>query len=191
LRVVASNCLKKAVSLPSTPFEVGAASVFPKEFSLKDGMGPGGITAIVVKVAEQNSFYVVIDGNNMISGLREEILSALTSTGFHEGEVFTTDTHAVSAVILGRRGYHPVGEAMNHETLIGYIKEALKAASASLESCKAGCVSTVVPKVRVIGKARIESLSMLVDTALQKAKQIVVPIFGFEGLFLMLLLAVL
>jgi len=191
LRVVASNCLKKAVSLPSTPFEVGAATVFPKEFSLKDGMGPGGITAIVVKVAEQNFFYVVIDGNNMISGLREEILSAIDSTGFSEGEVFTTDTHAVSAVILGRRGYHPVGEAMNHETLIGYIKEALKAAVATLESCKAGCVSTVVPKVRVIGKARIESLSMLVDKALQKAKQVVVPIFGFEGLFLMLLLAVL
>ena len=29
-------------------------------------MGPGGITAIVVKVAEQKAFYVVIDGNNMI-----------------------------------------------------------------------------------------------------------------------------
>jgi putative membrane protein len=154
-------------------------------------MGPGGITAIVVKVAEQKSAYVVIDGNNMISGLREEILSALTSIGFHESEVFTTDTHAVSAVILGRRGYHPVGEVMNHETLIGYIKEAAKAAVAKLESCKAGCKSVVVPKVRVIGKARLESLSMLVDKALQKAKQIVVPIFAFEGLFFILLLAIL
>jgi putative membrane protein len=191
LRSVASNCLKKAVSLSSKPFEVGASTVFPKEFSLKDGMGPGGITAIVVKVAEQKSAYVVIDGNNMISGLREEILSALTSIGFHESEVFTTDTHAVSAVILGRRGYHPVGEVMNHETLIGYIKEAAKAAVAKLESCKAGCKSVVVPKVRVIGKARLESLSMLVDKALQKAKQIVVPIFGFEGLFFILLLAIL
>jgi len=191
LRSVASNCLKKVVSLSSKPFEVGASTVFPKEFSLKDGMGPGGITAIVVKVAEQKSAYVVIDGNNMISGLREEILSALTSIGFHESEVFTTDTHAVSAVILGRRGYHPVGEVMNHETLIGYIKEAAKAAVAKLESCKAGCKSVVVPKVRVIGKARLESLSMLVDKALQKAKQIVVPIFAFEGLFLILLLAIL
>ena len=191
LRSVASNCLKKAVSLSSKPFEVGASTVFPKEFSLKDGMGPGGITAIVVKVAEQKSAYVVIDGNNMISGLREEILSALTSIGFHESEVFTTDTHAVSAVILGRRGYHPVGEVMNHETLIGYIKEAAKAAVAKLESCKAGCKSVVVPKVRVIGKARLESLSMLVDKALQKAKQIVIPIFAFEGLFFILLLAIL
>jgi putative membrane protein len=191
LRAVASNCLEKAVSLPSKPFEVGAATVFPKEFSLKDGMGPGGITAIVVKVAEQKSAYVVIDGNNLISGLREEILSTLTSAGFQESEVFTTDTHAVSAVVVGRRGYHPVGEVMNHETLLGYIKEAAKAAAASLESCKAGCLTVVVPKVRVIGKARLESMSMLVDKALQKAKQIVIPIFGFEGLFLVLLLAVL
>jgi putative membrane protein len=191
LRAVASNCLKKAVSLPSKPFKLGAATVFPKEFSLKDGMGPGGITAIVVKIAEQKSAYVVIDGNNMISGLREKILSAIASIGFDESEVFTTDTHAVSAVVLGRRGYHPVGEVMKHETLIGYIKEAAKAAEASLESCKAGCKRVVVPKVRVIGQVRLESLSMLVDTALRKAKQIVVPIFALEGLFLILLLAIL
>jgi putative membrane protein len=191
LRAVASDCLKKTVSLPSEPFEVGAASVFPKEFSLKDGMGPGGITVIVVKVGEQKSAYVVIDGNNMVSGLREEILSALASVGFDASEVFTTDTHAVSAVVLGRRGYHPVGEVMNHETLISYIKEAAKTAAAKLEGCKAGCRSVVVPKVRVIGDARLESLSTLIDKALQKAKQIVVPIFAFEGLFLVLLLAIL
>jgi putative membrane protein len=191
LHKVASKCLKKAVSLPSYPFEVGAATVFPKEFSLKDGMGAGGITAVVVKVAEQKIAYVVIDGNNMVSGLREEILSALKATGFHASEVFTTDTHAVSAVVLGRRGYHPVGEVMNHEMLISYIQEAAKTAAASLEHCKAGCLRMVVPEVRVIGKARLESLSMLVDKALQRAKQIVVPIFAVEGLILILLLALL
>jgi len=191
LREAASNCLKKAVSLPSYAFEVGASTVFPKEFSLEDGMGSGGITAVVVNVAEQKTVYVVIDGNNMVSGLREEILSALKSAGFHECEVFTTDTHAVSAVVLGRRGYHPVGEAMDHEILIRYITEAAKAAASNLESCKAGCLRLVVPKVRVIGEARLASLSLLVDTALRRAKQIVAPIFVSEGLLLVLLLALL
>jgi putative membrane protein len=191
LHAVASKCLEKAVSLPSYPFEVGAATVFPKEFDLKDGMGPGGITAVVVQVAEQKTAYVVIDGNNMVSGLREEILSALKAAGFHASEVFTTDTHAVSAVVLGRRGYHPIGEVMNHETLISYIQEAAKTAAARLEHCKAGCLRMVVPEVRVIGKARLESLSMLVDKALQRAKQIVVPIFALEGLILILLLTLL
>jgi putative membrane protein len=191
LHEIASKCLKKAVSLPSYSFEVGASTVFPKEFSLEDGMGSGGITAVVVNVAEQKTAYIVIDGNNMVSGLREEILSALKSAGFHECEVFTTDTHAVSAVVLGRRGYHPVGESMNHETLIRHIMEAAEAATSNLESCKAGCIRLVVPKVRVIGEARLASLSLLVDKALRRAKQIVAPIFVSEGLFLILLLALL
>jgi putative membrane protein len=191
LREVASKCLSKAVSLPSYAFEVGASTVFPKEFSLEDGMGPGGITAVVVKVAEQRTAYIVIDGNNMVSGLRGEILSALKAMGFHESEVFTTDTHVVSAVVLGRRGYHPVGEAMNHETLIRHIQEAAKTAAANLETCNAGCVRLVVPNVRVIGEARLESMSKLVDKALKRAKQTVAPIFVSEGLVLVLLLALL
>ena len=191
LRDVASKCLKKAVSLPSYAFEIGASTVFPKEFSLEDGMGSGGITAVVVNVAEQKTVYIVIDGNNMVSGLREEILSALKSVSFHECEVFTTDTHAVSAVVLGRRGYHPVGEAMDHKTLIRCITEVAKAAASNLESCKAGCLRLVVPKVRVIGEARLGSLSLLVDKALRRAKQIVTPIFVSEGVLLIVLLALL
>ena len=191
LRDVASKCLRKAASLPSYSFEVGASTVFPTEFSLEDGMGSGGITAIVVNVAEQQTVYVVIDGNNIVSGLREEILMSLKSAGFHECEVFTTDTHAVSAVVLGRRGYHPVGEAMNHETLIQHITKVANVAASNLESCKAGCLRLIVPHVRVIGEARLSSLSMLVDKALQRAKQIVAPIFVSEGLLLILLLALL
>jgi putative membrane protein len=191
LREVATKCLKKAVSLPSYTFEVGASTVYPKEFTLKDGMGQGGITAFVVKVAEQQTAYVVIDGNNMISGLREEILLALKAEGFHESEVFTTDTHAVSAVVLGRRGYHPVGEAINNKMLIGYIQAATKAAAANLETCNAGCLRLMVPRVRVIGKAQLESMSTLVDRALGRAKQTVAPIFVSEGLLLILLLALL
>jgi putative membrane protein len=191
LSEVASKCLAKAVSLPAYAFEIGASTVYPTEFSLEDGMGSGGITAVVVKVAEQKTAYVVIDGNNMVSGLREEILEALKSTGFHECEVFTTDTHAVSAVVLGRRGYHPIGEAMNHETLLNYINEATKTAAANLETCNAGCSRLVVPDIRVIGENRLASLSLLVDNALRWAKRTVAPIFVSEGLILILLLALL
>ncbi|MCJ7793370.1 DUF2070 family protein, partial [Candidatus Bathyarchaeota archaeon] len=189
LQMAASKCLQKAVTLPTKQFMVGAATVFPKEFNLKDGMGTGGITAIVVQVEKQKTAYVVIDGNNMISGLREKTLAALTSVGFDESEVFTTDTHAVSAVVTGRRGYHPVGEVMSHEVLIRCICEVTKKAETNLEASKAGCLRLVVPQVRVIGEARLQSMSILVDKAIQKAKQTLIPVFGLEGLFLILLLA--
>ena len=188
LQKAASKCLQKALIQPTNQFMIGSATVFPREFSLKSGMGTGGITAIVVQVEKQKTAYIVIDGNNMISGLREKLLGALDSLGFDESEVFTTDTHAVTASVTGRRGYHPIGEVMDHEMLIRYINEAATKAEANLEFCKSGCIQFVVSKVRVIGEEQLTSISTLVDKAITKAKQFVVPIFGVEGLISLLLL---
>jgi len=188
LQRAASKCLQKAVALPTKPFSVGSHTVFPLEFNLKAGMGAGGITAIAVQVEKQKTAYVVIDGNNMVPGLREKILDNLAGLGFDASEVFTTDTHAVTASITGRQGYHPVGEVMDHTLLIQYIVEAAKKAEANLEGCRAGCRTFIVPHVRVIGEERLKSITTLVDKAIVKAKHIVVPIFGAEGLVLILLL---
>lgn len=191
LRDTAVHCLKKAVSQKAYPFEIGSHTVYPSEFTLKDGMGAGGITAIVVKVGNQKTAYVVVDGNNMISGMREKILSALGSAGFQESEVFTTDTHSVSAIVIGRRGYHPVGEAVDQNALIRYITTAASEAASNLETCKAGYKRVIVQKVRVIGSNSLKIMTTLVDKAIQKAKHIVIPIFGLEGLLLIILLLLL
>jgi putative membrane protein len=195
LERVASRCLSKAVESEESSFAVGAATVYPKEFGLNDGMGAGGITVIATQVGTQKACYVVFDGNNLISGLREKMISALTALGFDESEVFTTDTHAVNALVLSRsghrRGYHPVGETMNHDVLVDYVKELATAALGRLELCASGSLSLKVPKIRVIGEARIEGFSVLIDQALQRAKRVVVPIFGLEALLLILLLVVL
>ena len=121
----------------------------------------------------------------MVSELREKILSTLQSVGINEGEVFTTDTHAVNAVILSERGYHPIGEAMDHEKLIDCIKEATLAAMSNLEHAKVAARSITVPNVKVIGEKKLETLCLLTDETLQKAKKFVVPIFTITGLLLM------
>ena len=188
LEDVARKCLKKVASLKQLPFEVGAATVFPKEFELEDGMGTGGITVIVVKCGDQKAAYVVIDGNNMVSGLREEVLSYLNSLGVEEGEVFTTDTHAVSALILGGQGYHPVGEVMDKQKVLGYIKEATLTATAKLEPARVASGAVTVKDVKVLGAKQLERLCALIDKSLQTAKKSVVPIFLATGILLMILL---
>ena len=188
LKRVSVICLKKTSSLNQFPFEVGAGTVTPKEYTLKDGMGPGGITAIVAKVGIQKTAYVVIDGNNMVAGLREKILSDLNSIGIEQSEIFTTDTHSVNAVILGDRGYHPIGEAMDHEKLIRYIKEVTLAALSNLEPVKVACSTTTIQDVTVIGDKQLETLCVLTDKTLQKAKRIAIPIFALTGLLLMSIL---
>jgi putative membrane protein len=188
LKEAAAACLQKTVSQERLPFDVGAATVIPGEFGLKDGMGPGGITVVAVKVGAQKTAYVVVDGNNMVAGLREKIISTLHSVGIHDGEVFTTDTHSVNAVVLNKRGYHPVGEVIDHETLIGYAKKAAITALSDMEQVKVACRRITVSDVTVIGENLLEKLCILIGRTIQKAKKIVIPIFAASGLLLMLLL---
>lgn len=188
LKQAAFEALKKASTLPTKPFKIGSATVNPAGFTEKMGMGTGGITAITVEVDNQKVVYIIIDGNNMVPNLREKILIALKADGFDECEIFTTDTHAVSALTTGHRGYHPIGEVINHETLIKYILDTAKRATSNIEVAKSGYVDFVVPNVRVIGEERINSISQLVDKAINQAKKTAPVIFGAEGLILILLL---
>lgn len=188
LKNVAVACLKEAISARSTSFRVGATTVMPKEFSLRDGMGPGGITVVAVEVDARKTAYVVVDGNNMVSGLREKILDTLKPLGFVDGEVFTTDTHAVNAVTFNERGYHPVGEVMDHEKLVSCIVEAAENALANMEPARFGYKSTLIRNVKVIGQKPLEKLCALTDKVIQAAKRIVVPLFSVTFLVLMLIL---
>lgn len=190
LKQVAVQCLSKAVSLKQLPFEVGAATVFPKEFSLKDGIGAGGITVVISKVNGQKTAYIVIDGNNMVSGMREKILSDIRSVGIDTGEVFTTDTHSVNAIVLDERGYHPVGEVINYEKLLKYIKEAVTEAISDLEPAKSTSHQITVSNVTVIGEKLLKKLCFLIDKTILKAKKLVIPLFGVTGLILMAFLLI-
>jgi predicted neutral ceramidase superfamily lipid hydrolase len=180
--------LKETSSLKRLPFKVGAAKIIPTEFGLEDGMGPGGITAVTVEVGNQKFAYVTIDGNNMVSGLREKILSMFRDLGVDSGEVFTTDTHAVTAVVLTSRGYHALGEVIPHEKLINYVRETVEKALMDMKPAKVGYKVTTVPNVKVIGEKQIIELCSLIDPALKRAKHMAVPLFLATGLLLVFLL---
>lgn len=185
LQEAAVESLQKASKHRSPlTFQVGASRVRPKEFGLREGMGPSGIAALVVRVGSQTTAYVTIDGNNMISGLREKILSALLEIGVNGGEVFTTDTHAVNAVVLNARGYHPIGEVMDQEQLIENVKRAVAAAVNNLEPAEAGWKTETVPNVKVIGQKQIESMCMLAEKAAIQAKRLALLMFPIVGILI-------
>jgi putative membrane protein len=185
LKEAAKKSLRKAVALQKLPFEVGSATVMPKEFTLEDGMGTGGITVIVVKTGHQKAAYVILDGNNMVSGLRQEILSSINNLGIEEGEVLTTDTHSVSALILGKQGYHPIGEAIDRRTLVEYIKNVTVEAAAKLKPVQTAYRSITVNDVKVLGEKQLDTLCVVIDKSVRMAKHLLVPVFLITGLVLM------
>ena len=187
LRRASVASLKKALSYERSSFEVGAATVVPKEFTVKEGMGPGGISVIVTRVGDQKATYVTIDGNNMISGLRERIISELGEIGIVDGEVLTTDTHAVCGVVRTARGYHPIGEVIDQSKLINYIRQAVVNALDNLEPAEASWRTEIIPNVNVIGEKRIEELSLVADRVARQAKKLAASLFSVASLFLILL----
>lgn len=187
----AKSVIELTSGLKRSRFEVGIAKTVPAEFSVEEGMGPGGITVTVVRVGGQTAAYVTIDGNNMVSGLREEILESLRELGIDGGEVLTTDTHVVNAVVMNEMGYNPVGKAMDHQRLIKIVKQTASQALGNLETAEASWQRITVQSVRVIGERQIDEMSLIVDEGVRKAKKasaIVFPAFGFALIVLLSLL---
>jgi putative membrane protein len=191
LKEAASACLQQVSRHGAEVFQVGVARVRPKQYGLKEGMGPGGIGVLVVKVGDQTVAYVTIDGNNMITGVREKIVNALAEIGINDSEVFTTDTHAVNAVVLNARGYHPVGEAMDQGVLIDYIKQAARNAMDNLEPAEVSWASETVSNVKVIGEGQIAAMATLLKKASRRARNLAALIFPLLGVALVAFLLLL
>lgn len=182
------DCLEEALKCKKSFFKVGVATVVPGEFTLQEGMGPGGISVIVVEVEAQKVAYVTIDGNNMVSGLRDEILSALKELGIDDGEILTTDTHSVCGMIRSARGYNLVGEAIDHTKLINYITQATNKALGNLEPAEASWRTETIRDVKVIGEQQITELTVLADKTTERTKSLALSLFPAAAVSLILLL---
>ncbi|RLI38665.1 hypothetical protein DRO60_02915 [Candidatus Bathyarchaeota archaeon] len=167
----ASEALGRARELPRSQLRFGMARVVPAEFTLEDGMGPGGISVLALEAGDQKMAYVVVDGNNMVSGLREHLLEALRGLGFDEGEVMTSDTHVVNARLLVERGYHPVGEAMDWRVLADYVRGAAQAALRAMRPAEAWHARVVAKGLRVFGAEQLDRLCGLPMAVLRATKR--------------------
>jgi putative membrane protein len=141
LEQAASLSLRSVAGFAASSLRVGVARNVPQEFTLKDGFGPGGIAVVATEVGGHRFAYITIDGNNMMKGLREQILATAREVGFEDAEAMTTDTHMVNGVVSARLGYHLVGEAVPRSALLNYITTTCQEAMANLEPCEVAVVS--------------------------------------------------
>ena len=182
LKFAASESLARVKKFPLKFLKMGAAKAVPSEYGVKEGMGPGGITTFIFDIGGQLFAYIIFDGNNMISGFREKILESLKKEGIVEGEVLTSDTHIVNAVVLNKRGYHPVGEVMDHDTIVKYVKNVVLEAMQNMEPVETAFRTVKVPQVKVIGEEQIRAMSLIAHKAAKTAKKAAMLIFPVLGL---------
>ncbi|GAB7017015.1 DUF2070 family protein [Methanogenium cariaci] len=145
---------------PVSVFEAGSAHrAVP--FSREEGFGDLGIMALVVRVEDQLTAYVIFDGNNVEHGVRE-VLRAHLLTMVDECEVMTTDSHVVNTL----SGRNPVGYRVTAEEFLPYVEDTVRAAIADLAPAEAAGGTGWVEGVTVFGSNRISQLASTVNAML-------------------------
>ncbi|MFC6826502.1 DUF2070 family protein [Halopelagius fulvigenes] len=126
------------------------------EWTPMEGIGPLGIRVSVTEVNGQTTAYVLVDGNNMEPGLRDELLSDLTEgeNAVDIAEVMTTDTHIVNTV----KADNQVGAAIDWDELRTLVSDLVAEAREDCEPVEAG-VAVELAEVTVFGNDRTETLA--------------------------------
>ncbi len=170
-----------------SPFRAGSAADPLEEFRLEEGIGPGGLSSLVVRSGNQIIAYLTIDGNNMHTGVREAILEDLETIGVADGEIMTTDTHLVTGLVRSSLGYYPVGAHLDVGLLTRKVRETVQRAMASMEESTAG-FSKFSIEVRVLGSETFQTITSFVGRI---ARRIGRQFFRLEALTLVVTLIIL
>ena len=159
-RIVAAavRVLASLRALSQGPFVIGSAYDALDTYTLKDGIGPGGLSVMVVRTESGTASYITIDGNNMQQGLRDQILQSIREIGVSDGEIMTTDTHLVTGLVRSPLGYYPVGAALPTATFVSQITQTVQKAMSNLEESSAG-FSKFSLQLQVLGSETFQSIT--------------------------------
>jgi putative membrane protein len=187
----ADKALEKALKEQKSDFSVGAARILPDEWSIDDGMGPGGIGAMVVKTGiGQTAAYIVIDANNMVYGLRDNIVKRVKEMGLDEVEVMTSDNHVVNAIGATDKGYFPIGAKTDEETIIRYTLEVVERAVARWQKCEMRHYRTEIKNLTVLGSKGLDTLSHVLEKAFNLFRRTAMIVWPVAFILTLVLLSV-
>jgi putative membrane protein len=126
------------------------------------GIGARGIEALVVETGAQRTAYVLIDGNNMVPGVRDAIRTRIAGL-VSESEAMTTDNHSVN---LTMDGFNAVGAVLDERTILTNAEAAVREAIESLEPVEVAPFSVEVSDFRVFGPQSASRLTTTINATL-------------------------
>jgi len=130
-------------------------------FSRDEGFGDLGIQTLVVEAGGQKTAYILLDGNNIAAGVREELRD--TALGYvDDAEIMTTDTHVVNTIT----GKNPIGQNVPAEQIIPHIRESIGQAISDLGPAECAAATAECERVVVFGSNRIAQLASTVNAML-------------------------
>jgi putative membrane protein len=170
-----------------TTVSIGIHQFTPSNILESDGLGPGGITALVLNNHQREMVLISIDANNMLQGFREKIIELLVAQGFDDVEIVTTDTHVVNAISVSSRGYDPIGSSKQNEVLEAIGIAATKAREL-MRPAQIGFGFGEAKGLKTFGEKGFDTLTHDIAEAASIAKRVGSITAGFAFLISLLLI---
>jgi putative membrane protein len=147
-------------TIPMFPFRIGVSHLLIP-YNRQQGFGDLGIQVLVTEVEGQRTAYVLMDGNNMAQGVREELLRHLLEN-VDNAEVMTTDSHVVNTIT----GKNPLGMNVKTSDFLPFVMQALRTAIDNLTPSEVAASTAHCEHIVVFGSNRISQLASTVNAML-------------------------
>ncbi len=130
-----------------------------------EGIAGAGINVAVFDVNGRRNAIVLVDGNNMESGLREKIQDELSDL-VDISEVHTTDSHEVNTL---NKDYNPVGFSMDHSIIIDDVRRVTEKAIFDIEPVHVGVHRGVLKNFSLMGPLGSHRLNAVAESVYRVA----------------------
>ncbi len=162
--------------IPKGILYMGVAS--KKGFKKSKGISGEGIKVAVFEINGKKNAFVLIDGNNMVQGLREAIQEEITDL-VEDSEVMTSDSHEVNTLT---QDYNPVGENMPHDEIIDNVREVTEMAIDDIQPVEVGADVGELKNFSLMGPIGSNRLNAVAETIYQMAPFIISMSFVIQAL---------
>lgn len=152
---------------------------------VREGIGAQGLQVLAVEADGERAAYLLFDGNNMVPGLRDEILAAVREV-VDDAEVLTTDNHSVNATI---GGYNPVGLHLDRARIVAASRELVARAFADLRPAESAAGSDTIHGLRVFGHENTARLTTSINATVSILRPTAMLTFGLAIALALALLA--
>jgi putative membrane protein len=145
---------------PAFPIRIGSSHL-RLPFTREQGFGDLGLQVLVIEADGQRTAYVLLDGNNMAPGVREQLIDEILPL-VEDAEIMTTDSHVVNTL----SGNNPIGRHIPAEQIVPYIKQAVTDALADLAPAEVAAATAECERIVVLGSNRTAQLASTVNAML-------------------------
>ena len=143
----------------SDEYDIKMGVSFKRE-NYRENIGHFGIRAIVTDVSDVRTAYVLIDGNNMVAGLRERIIRRIKhELHIQYAEVMTTDSHALNKT----HAYKFVGD-IDPDAVENTVIKTVSAALSDMEPVEVAGSTEIAENIHVFGEHFTAKLISIVNT---------------------------